>query len=126
MKINTFDIDGVINMGSFDGLYPGPNDIIITGRSHEETPETEKMLQRKGIENLVYFNPLSFDEKTRESSGIHKGNTIKQLIEEGYDVQIHFEDDIIQAKQISLIVPEVNVVMVVHDLVEKENVRHLE
>ena len=32
--INSFDIDGVIYMGDdYDGIYPGPKDIIVTGRS---------------------------------------------------------------------------------------------
>lgn len=124
-KINTFDIDGVINMGVHDGVYPGPNDIIITGRSVEEIPETEKMLRFKGIKNEVYYNPLPFDEKTRESSGKHKGNTILLLEERGYIIGIHFEDDPIQAEEIRKIVPHINVVLLQHDLVEKENVRHI-
>ena len=60
--INTFDIDGVITVG----LYPGPDDVIITGRSYEEAPETYAMLRSKGINNPVYFNPLPFDKKTRK------------------------------------------------------------
>jgi len=56
-KINTFDIDGVIFLEEHDGIYPGPIDIIITGRSYEETEETLAMLNRKGIKNKVYFNP---------------------------------------------------------------------
>ena len=56
-----FDCDGVITIG----LYPGPNGIIITGRSYEEMPETIKMLDKMGIRNPVYFNPLKFSEKTR-------------------------------------------------------------
>ncbi len=31
--INSFDIDGVIYMGKYGGVFPGPHDIIITGRS---------------------------------------------------------------------------------------------
>ena len=38
MKINTFDIDGVIDFGdTYTGVRPCVNDIIITGRSvHSE------------------------------------------------------------------------------------------
>ena len=80
MRINTFDIDGVINLGELDGIYPGLHDVIITGRSYEETPETLQMLERKGINNQVYFNPVPFDKKTRFTSGMHKGKIILQLL----------------------------------------------
>ena len=44
MKINTFDIDGVIYMGEeFTGVRPCRDDIIITGRPQEEFIETQKM-----------------------------------------------------------------------------------
>ena len=124
--MNTFDIDGVIFMGpGFDGVYPGNNDTIITGRSFEEAKETIDMLHSKGITNKVYFNPLPFDKKTRESSGQHKGEIIKALITLGHHVNIHFEDDPIQAEEIKKIVPGINIVLLQHDLVEKENVRHV-
>lgn len=125
MLVNTYDIDGVIYFGKeLDGLYPGPNDIIITGRSWEEADKTINMLNKRGIHNKVCFNPLSFDEKTRITSGQHKGNTIKALIESGYEHGIHFEDDEIQVEEIRKIVPNVRIVHVVSNLVEKENVRH--
>lgn len=126
MLINTFDIDGVINLGEFDGIYPGPHDIIITGRSFEEEPETKAMLSRKGITNKVYFNPIAFNDKSRFTSGVHKGRIILKLIDEGYKHGVHFEDDDVQIRAIKLIVPRVRIVHVVSDLVEKENVRHYE
>ena len=54
--LNSFDIDGVIFMDKYNGVYPGKDDIIITGRSKEERPETEAMLKSKGITNQVYYN----------------------------------------------------------------------
>ena len=51
--VNSFDIDGVIYMGKYGGVFPGPHDIIITGRSKEEEPETSAMLLDKGISNNV-------------------------------------------------------------------------
>jgi hypothetical protein len=123
--INTYDIDGVINLGEYDGIYPGKDDIIITGRSFEETPETYKMLRSKGIHNQVWFNPIKFDEKTRLTSGQHKGIIIKWLIDQGFQHGVHFEDDEIQIEEIKKIVPGVRIVHVVSNLVEKENVRHL-
>jgi len=121
--INSFDIDGVIFMGDYDGVYPGKDDIIITGRSIEEESETLAMLKSKGITNKVYMNPLPFDKKSRKSSGIHKGNTLFDLEKNGISVGIHFEDDPIQAEEINKIMPNINVVLLQHNIIEKENVR---
>lgn len=121
--INTFDIDGVIYMGRYGGVYPGPDDIIITGRSKEEEKETREMLEFKGITNDLYMNPLPYGQKSRKSSGQHKGRTMFYLEEMGYKIGVHFEDDPIQAEEIKKIMPHVNVVLLQHDLVEKENVR---
>lgn len=98
--IATFDIDGVIFNGhGVPGIYPGPDDIIITGRSFEEEKETRTMLFDKGITNKVYFNPTPFEEKSREDSGKHKANTINRLIESGLDIYCHYEDDLVQVKE---------------------------
>lgn len=121
--INTFDIDGVIYMGRYGGVYPGPDDIIITGRSKDEEKETREMLEFKGITNDLYMNPLPYGQKSRKSSGQHKGRTMFYLEEMGYKIGVHFEDDPIQAEEIKKIMPHVNVVLLQHDLVEKENVR---
>ena len=124
-SINSFDIDGVIYMGeNIGGVYPGPDDVIITGRSKEEEPETLAMLHKKGITNEVYMNPLPFNQKSRVSSGQHKGRTMFYLEEMGYRINCHFEDDEVQAAEIKKMMPHVNIVMVTSDLVEKENVRH--
>lgn len=101
------------------GVYPGPHDIIITGRSFEEQNETRALLRSRGILNEVFMNPVPLSESTRTKSGIHKGETMKLLIERGLEIQIHFEDDPIQAAEIRKIVPEVVVVMLEHELVEK-------
>ena len=122
--INSFDIDGVIYMGEYGGVYPGPSDIIITGRSFEEETATRQMLQKKGITNTVYFNPILWKDKDRVSSGRHKGHTLRDLIDSGVKIGIHFEDDPIQAEEIRQIVPEVKIVLLQHELVEKENVWH--
>ena len=122
--INSFDIDGVIYMGRYGGVFPGPHDIIITGRSKEEEPETSAMLLSKGITNEIYMNPIPFNQKTRKSSGRHKGMTLFYLEEMGMRFGIHFEDDPIQAEIIREMMPHINVVLLQHDLVEKENVRH--
>ena len=123
--INTFDIDGVVTIG----IYPGPNDVLITGRSFEEAKETYAMLRSKGITNAVFFNKLPFDKKDRKSSGTHKGRTIKDLIQSGVNIGVHFEDDEIQKAEIERVletygVKGVTVVHIVHSLTEKENVRN--
>lgn len=123
--INTFDCDGVIFINErVGGLYPGPDDVIITGRSFEEVPETSEMLLSRGILNKVYYNRCKFDDKTRKTSGMHKAETIKRLQKRGYTIMCHFEDDEIQSEIIRQQCPTVTVVMVVHDLTNKENVRH--
>jgi hypothetical protein len=123
-KVNTYDIDGVIFLGEYDGLYPGPDDIIVTGRSFEETQETLAMLIRRGIRNKVYFNPLPFNEKTRESSGQHKARIIQYLKRSGVEHGVHFEDDPVQIEEIKRVIPDVRIVHVVSDIVPKENFRH--
>lgn len=125
VNINSYDCDGVVTFNSqLAGLRPEPNDVIITGRSYEERPETEWMLAKRSINNEVFYNPLKFDHKTRESSGRHKALTINELRTRGYNVICHYEDDEVQADIIKKECPEVHVILLVHDLTEKENVRH--
>lgn len=118
--MNSFDIDGVIYMGNmYNGLRPGPQDIIITGRSFEEAPETLYYLKNRGIDNQVFFSPVKYSQKTRELSGKHKANIINVM-----KPQIHFEDDEIQIEVIQRLCPEVQIVQIVHNLINKENQRH--
>ena len=124
LVINTFDIDGVIYFDNdYLGVRPYDHDIIITGRSlYDESVSTLNMLKKRGIHNQVFFNPVYFDEKSRESSGLHKGKTIKSLIDQGVVYGVHFEDDEIQIENILKIV-DIPIVHVKSNLVEKENVR---
>ena len=121
----SFDIDGVIFMGGYPGIFPGKDDIIVTGRSFEEYPETIAMLQSKGIFTIPYFSLLSFKKKTRRASGIHKGQVLRRLNENGYNIGIHYEDDTIQAREIKKVVPNIEIVLLKHSLVEKENKRYV-
>jgi len=124
--MNSFDIDGVIYIRKgLMGVRPGPDDVIITGRSFEEEVETRKMLLEARIQNPVFFNPLKFDQKSRQASGVHKANILNKLKEDGFNIQIHFEDDPIQIEEIKLLAPWVNVVHLDHDLTYKENMRHV-
>ena len=90
--INTFDFDGVITLG----IRPGQKDIIITGRSYEERNSTLDFLESQFIFNSVLFNPAKFNQKSRESSGLHKANRINELWESGIRVVNHFDDDEVQ------------------------------
>jgi len=122
--MNSYDIDGVVFINNeIGGLYPGPNDIIITGRSYEEMEETTAMLHSRGIYNNVYYNQIKFAEKTRQTSGFHKAWTLNRLLNDGVMIHGHFEDDEIQAEVIEINCPRIKVIRIVHDLTEKENVR---
>lgn len=123
--MNSFDIDGVVYINKdIPGVNPGINDVIITGRSYEESEETYRMLKARGINNVVYFNPLPYSQKTRESSGIHKAKTLNMLQSIGYNINFHAEDDPIQIEQIKLLAPWVNIIYMDHNLTYKENQRH--
>lgn len=125
--VNTFDLDGVIYLGHWGGVYPGPNDIILTGRSFEEAKETYDMLSVKGISNQVFFNQVRFNQKNRVNSGIHKGKTLlwlKSYLSKVAELGVHFEDDEIQVAEILKIVPHQKIVLLKHCLTEKENRRH--
>ena len=76
----------------------------------------------------MFLSPHKFEEKTRVKSGIHKGNTIWQLFKQGILVQNHFDDDIVQIKEIRKIIEQhglkTNVIWIDHNgLEELENVK---
>ena len=103
IRINSYDIDGVFWLGpNTDVLRPGPEDVIITGRSHEQRNETLSMLRGRGIHNMVFFNTLSRGsmEYGREASGQHKRRVIQALREAGVEIVTHFEDDPVQAAHV--------------------------
>ena len=103
MKINSFDIDGVIYFGeSISGVRPCENDVIITGRPSHDRESTEKMLRSRGIYNKVYMNPLPKDDPYygREASGKFKALQLTSLKQQGVDIAMHFEDDPIQINEI--------------------------
>jgi len=116
MKIISFDIDGVIYNGEdLPGLIPGPNDIIITGRSFEEADVTDEMLKNRGIHNSVFYHQVPLKKKTRELSGYHKANILKVYSE----CVIHYEDDPIQADIIRIECPHIKVILLDNPWVSK-------
>jgi len=126
--MNSFDIDGVIVLEEgLIGVYPGPKDVIITGRSVEEFTATRRQLDAAGIHNQIFFNTCRFEHKSRETSGAHKARTLLMLYRSGYTINVHFEDDEVQAKIIEEALKGLTpttVVRLVHDITNKENVWH--
>lgn len=117
---SSFDIDGVLYLGdSISAIRPGPEDVIITGRSVEEAKKTLGFLRSRGINNQVFFNPIPKEEKTRRSSGQWKARCLRMLLNSGMDIKVHYEDDPIQWEEIEKMVPEVTVVKVISDIVRK-------
>lgn len=122
MKINTFDIDGVIYFGEeVTGVRPCTNDIIITGRPYSDMRETKNMLEDRMIYNKVYMNPLSKEDEgyCRKSSGIFKAHIITMLLELGYEIGMHFEDDPIQIAEIKKVHPHLSIVHLVRENEER-------
>lgn len=113
MKINSFDIDGVIYFGEeVSGVRPGEDDVIITGRSFTEREETEKMLRSRGIYNKVYMNPLERTDPQygRAASGMFKSWQLTKLKMEGLDIAMHFEDDPVQIAEIEKEHPNLHII----------------
>jgi hypothetical protein len=129
IKVNSFDIDGVIYFGDdITGVRPCDNDIIITGRPYHDREDTIKMLESRSIYNTVYMNPLDrYDNLNRhalpiygrKASGIFKGQMINMLKDLGIEVQMHFEDDPIQIKEIQKRCPNVSIVHLKRDNEER-------
>jgi hypothetical protein len=118
--INGFDFDGVIYMKDHGiGVRPGPDDVIITGRSFESSEFVLGILRDFGIFNPVFFNPRRKVNNDRTMSGRHKADTLNRLRENGVEINIFFEDDPIQMEQIETHAGWVKVVHLAHDLVEK-------
>ena len=115
--INSYDLDGVVFMGQTEGLRPGPNDIIVTGRSFTQKEETLNILRGRGIYNFVFFNSMSRSDflYNREESGKHKAKVIKSLRDLGVAVMLHFEDDPLQAEIINKVMPTYGKVVMIGD-----------
>lgn len=117
--VNTFDFDGVVYFGRENpGVRPAEGDIIVTGRSWEEREKTEKWCEKYGIKNRIIFSEVPEALKTREISGYHKAITLRNLLKTT-KIAIHFEDDPVQKAIIEAMVPEVQVVHLVHELTKK-------
>ena len=122
MEVNGYDFDGVVSIG----INPtSSQDVIITGRCHDEQDYVRNILKKRGITNIVYFNPMSLAERgnhtveARTFSGKHKAQTIKELKEIGITVSRFFEDDKIQYDIIKENHEKIDIVHIVSNLVTK-------
>jgi len=120
--VNGYDFDGVVSVG----INPSSNkDVIITGRCIDEQDHVRGILDKRGITNEVYFNPMTLAERgnhtveARTFSGKHKANTIKELKEIGIEVSRFFEDDKIQYDIIKENHNSIDIVHIVSNLVTK-------
>jgi hypothetical protein len=101
---NVFDFDGVITAG----LNPGPQDIVITGRTIDDAQFVLNHLRQKNLSVPVYFYPGTMQHRgrgtitCRENSGKHKAETILKLVRQGVMIGKIFEDDPVQIKQMEL------------------------
>ncbi len=99
-----YDCDGVITKG----VRPEkPDDVIITGRSFQESVETYALLRRLNIFNAVYFNPIPLDDCHPALSGEWKATMINKL-----HIDVFYEDEELQANIIRKNCPNVTVEMV--------------
>ena len=120
-KINTFDYDGVINMGrGLTGVRPCKNDIIVSGKPISEYDELRRRLARLDISNHVIMNPIARTDRnySRSASGKWKAKVLL-LLQECYTIGIHFEDDPVQIEENRKVIPDLKVVHLEHDLVVK-------
>ena len=122
VEVNGYDFDGVVSVG----INPSSNrDVIITGRCIDEQEHVRNILDKRGITNKVYFNPMTLAERgnhtveARTFSGKHKAKTIKELKEIGINVSRFFEDDKIQYDIIKENHEKIDIVHIVSNLVTK-------
>ncbi len=113
------DFDGCVYFSKDSiGLRPGPNDIIVTGRSFEEKEKTEAWCKKFGIANRIIYSQVPEHLKTREISGYHKAITLREL-SKTYKIERFYEDDPIQWEILESMVPEIPIVHLVHSLTRK-------
>lgn len=121
-EIYGYDFDGVISIG----VNPRSQcDVIITGRCIDEKDYVTSLLEKRGIKNTVYFNPMTLAErgnhtlKARRYSGEHKAKTIAYLKSKGVNIIRFFEDDTVQMKCIAKKHEGLDIVHIKSNLVEK-------
>lgn len=104
IPIRIFDFDGVLTNDKFI-IKPTINDVVVTGRSFEESSQVYRHIFDKfGFLPCIFFSPILKDirENFRQElhSGAHKHNIIRQLIDSGVTITDIYEDDIKQAEYI--------------------------
>lgn len=100
-EVRMYDFDGVVSEGIH---YPlSYHDVIITGRTFQESKVVYDKMKELGISNAVYFNPIHLKDRgnhsiaARTSSGNHKATIISLLKANKVNIIEFFEDDQLQA-----------------------------
>lgn len=122
MEIFAYDFDGVVSIG----VRPrSERDVIITGRCEEEAPIVLQKLKELQINCQIHFNPMTLKERgdhtvqARTYSGLHKASKIAELKKNGIHIVRFFEDDPIQKEIIAETHPQLEIVHIVSNLVQK-------
>jgi hypothetical protein len=117
-----YDFDGVISIG----INPmSKEDVIITGRCIDEKNLILNQLRKRKISNKVYFNPMTLEqrgnhtEQARTYSALHKAKKIEELKSRGLNVVRFFEDDELQKDIIQKNHPDLEIVHIVSNLIQK-------
>ena len=99
--IRGYDFDGVIS----HGVKPfGERSFIITGRSYEQAGRTYRQLEDKGIDCAVYFHPSPQKDINWKRAAEWKCDMIELL-----DIDIFYEDSIVQIEIIKQRFPNLDI-----------------
>ena len=119
-EVRMYDFDGVTSEGI---VYPqSPHDVIITGRTFQESEVVYARMEELGIRNAVYFNPIHYKDRgdhtvsARSSSGKHKATIISLLKAQEVNIKEFYEDDPLQKAIIEEAHPDLEVVLIKSDV----------
>lgn len=115
-EVKAYDFDGVVSEGIHIPRWQ--HDIIISGRTFQESAVIYDKMEELGIKNAVYFNPIHYKDRgdhtvsARTSSGTHKAAIISMLFANKVNLVEFFEDDFIQADIIKEAHPTLKITLV--------------
>ena len=112
-EVRCYDFDGVVSEGK---VYPqSKHDVIITGRTFQESKIVYDKMAELGISNAVYFNPMhlkdrgNHTEKARLYSSNHKCIIVTLLLANNVNVIEFFEDDAFQIENMKKHHPDLKI-----------------
>lgn len=83
--MKAFDFDGVVSIG----IMPGPEDVIVTGRSYSESAFVDRYLAARGISVPVYYYPSPEIRGHSRASSAHWKAKVLSILKP----KIFFEND---------------------------------